>query len=64
MKRPTWPSGQAKSTDNAFSSWKDGRPSIFATDTQFKLHTGRFKTTQRAVLADRHGGTFSRAGVV
>jgi hypothetical protein len=62
MKRPTWPDGTPKSIANSFSAHKTGAPSIFATDTQFKLHTGRFKTTQRAVLADRHGGTYSKAG--
>lgn len=61
-KYPTWKDGTRKSTGNAFSLHKTGAPSNFATDTQFKLHTGRFKTTQRAVLADRHGGTYSKAG--
>lgn len=67
MKRPTWPGTDLpKSTDNAFSLFKDGRPSIFATDTQFQLHSGRFKTHQRAavVLANKHSGTYSKAGAV
>lgn len=66
MKRPTWPGTDLpKSTDNAFSLHKTGRPSIFAEDSQFKLHTGRFKTSQRAaVLSQRHSGTYSKAGPV
>lgn len=64
---PTWPGTDLpKSTDNAFSAHKTGERSIFAQDTQFQLHAGRFKTSQRAavVLANKHSGTFSRAGAV
>jgi hypothetical protein len=66
MKRPTWPDGTPKSIANSFSAHKTGERSIFAQDTQFKLHTGRFKTSQRAavVLATRHSGTYSKAGPV
>ena len=68
MKRPTWPDGTPKSIANSFSAHKAGTPSIFAQDSQFKLHTGRFSTSQRVlverILADRHSGTYSKAGAV
>lgn len=95
MRTPTWPCGTSKSIDNAFSSWKDGTPSIFAADKENKVwkdgktqsqyqtelniakreakeaHLLAMKPTfvipasQRAekVLAKRHGGVYSRAGV-
>lgn len=66
MKRPTWPDGTPKSIANSFSAHKTGDKSIFAQDTQFQLHAGRFKTHQRAavVLANKHSGTYSKAGTV
>lgn len=57
---PRWPDGTAKSTANAFSSWKDGRRSIFLGAAGF---TGG-KTgpkTEAQLMAPKFAGTFARA---